>query len=177
MQLQWIDIAIIAVIGLSVLTGLFRGFVKELVALCVWILAIWLAFNYSQSLDPWLSKYIKEASARTAVGFIIILFATLLVGGVINAILSFILKRAGLSGTDKTLGMLFGFIRGVFIVALIMLAVRMTSLPYQQYSKESMLYARFDPVVDLLYSHLPEFIKKMKEVDKTENLIDTIPVV
>ncbi len=177
MQLQWIDIAIIAVIGLSVLTGLFRGFVKELVALCVWVLAIWLAFNYSQSLDPWLSKYIKEASARTAVGFVIILFATLLVGGVVNAILSFILKRAGLSGTDKTLGMLFGFIRGVFIVALIMLAVRMTSLPYQQYSKESMLYARFDPVVDLLYTHLPEFIKKMKEVDKTENLIDTIPVV
>lgn len=177
MQLQWVDIAIIAVIGLSVLTGLFRGFVKELVALCVWILAIWLAFNYSPSLDPWLSKYIKEASARTAVGFVIILFATLLVGGVINAILSFILKRAGLSGTDKTLGMLFGFIRGVFIVALIMLAVRMTSLPFQQYSKESMLYARFDPVVDLLYSHLPEFIKKMKEVDKSENVIDTIPVV
>ena len=42
MQLQWVDLAIIAVIGLSVLTGLFRGFVKELVALCVWILAIWL---------------------------------------------------------------------------------------------------------------------------------------
>ncbi|CEG56696.1 CvpA family protein [Legionella fallonii] len=177
MQLQWIDIAIIAVIGLSVLTGLFRGFVKELVALCVWVLAIWLAFNYSQSLDPWLSSYIKEASARTAVGFIIILFATLLVGGVVNALLSFILKRAGLSGTDKTLGMLFGFIRGVFIIALIMLAVRMTSLPYQQYSKDSMLYARFDPVVDLLYAHLPEFIKQMKAVDKTENVIDTIPVV
>jgi membrane protein required for colicin V production len=176
MQLQWVDIAIVVVIGLSVLTGLFRGFVKELVALCVWILAIWLAFNYSQSLDPWLSSYIKEASARTAIGFIIILFATLLVGGLINALLSFILKRTGLSGTDKTLGMLFGFIRGVFIIALIMLAVRMTSLPYQQYSKDSMLYARFDPVVDLLYAHLPEFIKQMKAVDKTENIIDTIPI-
>lgn len=173
MQLQWVDIIIIAVIGLSVLTGLFRGFVKELVALCVWILAIWLAFNYSQSLDPWLSSYIKEQSARTAIAFIIILFATLLVGGVINALLSFILKRAGLSGTDKTLGMVFGFIRGVFIVALIIVAVRMTSLPYQQYSQESMLYARFDPIVNLLYSHLPEFIKKMKAVDNSGNIIDT----
>lgn len=35
MQLQWVDIAIVAIIALSVLTGLFRGFVKELVALCV----------------------------------------------------------------------------------------------------------------------------------------------
>ncbi|BCA95281.1 colicin V biosynthesis protein [Legionella antarctica] len=179
-MLQWIDIAIIAAIGLSVLTGLFRGFVKELVALCVWILAFWLAYTYCQSLDPWLQSYIKEQSARTAIGFIIILFATLLVGGVVNAVLSFILKRAGLSGTDKTLGMLFGFMRGVFIVALIMVAVKMTSLPYQEYSKESMLYARFDPAVDLLYAHLPEFIKKLKTVDTTENIaetvIDTVPV-
>ncbi|AMV14072.1 CvpA family protein [Legionella pneumophila serogroup 1] len=175
MQLQWVDIAIVAIIALSVLTGLFRGFVKELVALCVWILAIWLGFNYSQSLDPWLSSYIEEQSVRTAIGFIIILFATLFVGGVVNAILSFILKRAGLSGTDRTLGMGFGFLRGVFIVALIMVAVKMTSLPHQEYSQKSKLYARFDPVVALLYSHLPEFIKQVKTVDKTENIIDTVP--
>ncbi|HAT1727182.1 TPA: CvpA family protein [Legionella pneumophila] len=175
MQLQWVDIAIVAIIALSVLTGLFRGFVKELVALCVWILAIWLGFNYSQSLDPWLSSYIEEQSVRTAIGFIIILFATLFVGGVVNAILSFILKRAGLSGTDRTLGMGFGFLRGVFIVALIMVAVKMTSLSYQEYSQKSKLYARFDPVVALLYSHLPEFIKQVKAVDKTENIIDTVP--
>lgn len=175
MDLQWIDLGIIAVIALSVLTGLFRGFVKELVALCVWVLAIWLGFHYSESLDPWLRPYIQEQSARTAVAFIIILFTTLFAGGVVNAILSFILKRAGLSGTDRTLGMGFGFVRGVFIVALIMVAVRMTSLPYEEYSKKSKLYSRFDPVVTLVYGHLPEFIKQMKSVDKTENIIDTVP--
>lgn len=175
MQLQWVDIAIIAVVTLSVLTGLFRGFVKELVALCVWILAIWLGFHYSQSLDPWLKSYIQEQSARTAVAFIIILFATLFAGGVVNAILSFVLKRAGLSGTDRTLGMVFGFLRGIFIVALIMVAVKMTSLPYEQHAKDSALYARFDPVVALIYDHLPDFIKQMKAVDKSEPIIDTTP--
>lgn len=176
MQLQWLDLAIIAVIGLSVLTGLFRGFIKELVALCAWAMAIWLAFNYAQSLDPWLKSYIQEQSARTAVGFIIILFAALLAGGVVNALLSFILKRSGLSGTDKTLGMLFGFLRGVFIVALVMVAVRMTSLPYQQYAKDSMFYARFDPVVNLIDAHLPEFIKQMKKTQAASlDIIDTIP--
>ena len=128
-----------------------------------------------QSLDPWLSSYIQEQSARTAVAFIIILFATLFAGGVVNAILSFILKRSGLSGTDRTLGMGFGFIRGVFIVALLMVAVKMTSLPYQQYSQESKLYAQFDPVVEVLYSHLPELIQKVKTVDTSENIIDTAP--
>lgn len=175
MQLQWIDIAIIGVIGLSVLTGLFRGFVKELVALCTWILAIWLGFKYSHDLDPWLQSYIQEQSARTAIAFIIVLFATLLAGGVVNAILSFILKRAGLSGTDRTLGMGFGFLRGVFIVALIMVGIKMTSLPYQEYAQKSTLYARFDPVVAVIYGHLPEFIKQMKTVDKSEQLIDVSP--
>lgn len=175
MLLQWVDIAIVTVIGLSVLTGLFRGFVKELVALCTWILAIWLGFHYSESLDPWLSSYIQDKSARTAVAFVLILFATLLVGGIINATLSFILTRAGLSGTDRTLGMGFGFLRGIFIVALIMLAVKMTSLPYDQYSKDSVLYARFDPLVTWLYGQLPEFVKQVKTVDKSENLIDTVP--
>lgn len=174
-MLQWVDIGIIAIIGLSVLTGLFRGFVKELVALCVWALAIYLAYHYSGELDPWLQKYIQDKSARTAVGFIIILFGTLLVGGIINAVLSFILKRAGLSGTDRTLGMVFGFVRGVFIVGIIMVAVKLTSLPVEQYSKDSTLYAKFDPLVTWLSGYMPEFIKTVKKVDKTEHLIDVVP--
>ena len=174
MQLQWVDIGIIAIVSLSVLTGLFRGFVKELVALCIWILAIWLAFHYSANLDPWLSTYIQEKSARTAVAFVIIILGTLLVGGVINALLSFILKRAGLSGTDRTLGMVFGFLRGVFIVALIMVAVKMTSFPYEQYAKTSVLYARFDPLVDWLYGKMPDLIKRAKAFDPTDNVIDVV---
>ncbi|MFA6304086.1 MAG: CvpA family protein [Legionella sp.] len=174
MQLQWVDIGIIVIIGLSVITGLFRGFVKELVALCVWVLAIWLGIHYSQSLDPWLKNYIQEPSARTAIGFVAILFGTLLVGGIINTILSFILKRSGLSGTDRTLGMGFGFLRGVFIVALIMVAVKMTSFPYEEYARNSVLYARFDPVVALLYAHMPDFVKQVKAFDKSGNAIEAV---
>ncbi len=173
MQLHWVDIAIIAIVGLSVLTGLFRGFVKELIALCSWILAICFGFKYSSLLDPWLSPYIQEHSMRSAAAFILILFATLLLGGIVNAILSFILKRSGLNGTDRTLGMGFGFIRGVFIVALLMVAVKMTSLPYQEYEQKSKLYAHFDPVVAIIYEHLPDVIKQVKTVETKENIIDT----
>ncbi|CEK10871.1 CvpA family protein [Legionella hackeliae] len=166
MQWYWVDLLIIAVIGLSVLTGLIRGFVKELIALAVWVLAIWMAFNYSQELDPWLQKYIQDKTARTVTAFIAILIATLIVGGIVNALLSFILKRSGLSGTDRILGMGFGFVRGVFIVALIMLVIRMTSLPYQEYAGNSMLYAKFEPVVNWLYDLMPQVVKQMKVFDK-----------
>lgn len=165
---HWIDYVIIAVIGLSILTGLFRGFVKELIALCVWILAIWLAFTYSQTAAPWLQSYIQDKTARTAVAFVAILLATLIVGGLINALLSFILHRSGLSGTDRILGMAFGFVRGVFIVALVMLVVKMTSVPDKDYRSQSYLYAKFDPLVNWLYGFTPEFIKKMNVLDKSD---------
>jgi membrane protein required for colicin V production len=173
MQLHWVDLLIIAVIALSILTGLIRGFVKELIALAVWILAIWFAFNYSQSLDPWLQKYIADKTTRTITAFMVILIGVLIAGGIVNAILSFILKQSGLSGTDRLLGMVFGFVRGVFIIALLMVAIKMTSAPYEQYAQNSLLYSKFDPIVNWLYNLMPDFIKKAKLFEKNNLQVPT----
>lgn len=166
MSWYWIDCVIIGIIGLSVLTGLFRGFIKELIALCIWVLAIWLAFTYSPVIDPWFAPYVHDKTARAAVGFVVILLVTIIAGGLFNALLSFILHRSGLSGTDRLLGMGFGFVRGVFMVALIMLVVKMTAMPYQNYSQQSRLYAKFDPLVNWLYGYMPHFIKQVSLFDK-----------
>lgn len=166
--LHWVDYAIIVVIGISVLTGLFRGFVKELIALGVWVLAIWLAVTYSQLVSSWLISYINDPSVRIAVSFVATLVLTLIAGGLFNAFLSFILHRSGLSGTDRVLGMGFGLVRGLFIVALLMLVVKMTSLPYEYYRAQSFLYAQFDPMVNWLYGYTPQFIKQMKVIESHE---------
>lgn len=175
MSLHWLDYVILGIIGLSVLTGLFRGFVKELIALCVWILAIWLAYRYSAVFEVWLQPYFQDKTARTVASFVAILLGTLIVGGVFNAMLSFILRRSGLSGTDRILGMGFGFVRGVFMVALMILVMQMTSLPYQKYSEQSRLYAKFTPVVHWLAGFVPQWIQQMKALDKNEELIDIKP--
>ena len=163
---HWVDYVIIAVIGLSVITGLFRGFVKELIALSVWVLAIWLALNYSQIVSIWFTSYIADQTVRTVAGFVVILVVVVIAGGLVNALLSFILHRSGLSGTDRLLGLGFGFVRGVFIVTLLMLVVKMTSMPYQEYERQSLLYSQFNPLVNWLYGYTPDFIKHMKVFDK-----------
>jgi membrane protein required for colicin V production len=165
MEWHWVDYVIMGVIGLSVITGLFRGFVKELIALVVWGLAIWLAYSYSQNVDQYLQPYIHDKHIRLAASFIGVLLATLIAGAIVNAILSFILSRSGLSGTDRLLGMGFGLVRGVFIVALIMLVVKISDVTVEDYSKKSKLYANFDPLVSLMYSYVPDYIihKKVPE--------------
>lgn len=165
-MLHWVDLSILAIILLSVITGLARGFVKELLALCIWALAIWLAYNHSQSLDPLLQKYLQDPMVRAIAGFVLVLISTLVLGGIINAILGFIMKRSGLSGTDRILGMGFGFIRGVFLVAVIMVVIKMTSLPHELYAKESRLYAQFDPLVAWIHDLMPDLIKKVQVLDQ-----------
>ena len=169
MPWHWLDYVIIAVIGLSVLTGLFRGFIKELIALCVWILAIWLAYSYSSALDPWLTHYVQDKTARTVIAFIAILLATIIVGGIFNALLSFILRSTGLSGTDRLLGMAFGLVRGVFIVALIMVVVKMTSDPQKSYVSQSRIYPTLEPLVSWVYGYMPGLIKQIKVFDKNDH--------
>lgn len=172
MQGHWIDFTIIVIVALSVLTGLFRGFVKELVALSVWALAIWLAYHYSSTAAVWFEAYIQDNTMRTVVAFIAILFTTLIIGGVINAILSYILKRTGLSGTDRSLGLIFGLVRGVCLVAILMVGVKMTSLPYDTYAKESVLYGKFDPLVAKFQGYMPNFIQQVKAIDVDNHLGD-----
>lgn len=161
----WIDCAIAIIIGLSIITGLFRGFVKELIALSVWGLAIWLASKYCQTFSVWVQPYISDKTACMVVTFIIILVAVLLSGAIVNTIISLILNRSGLSGIDRLLGMGFGFVRGVFIVALLMVVVKMTSLPAEEYREKSRFYAQFDGLVDKLYGYAPAVIKELAKLD------------
>lgn len=166
MALHWFDYFIIAVIGLSVITGLFRGFVKELIALCIWVLAIWLALTYAHILDSWLVAYIKDSTARIAASFVIILLATLIVGGLLNALLSFILSKSGLSGTDRLLGMGFGFIRGAFIVSLLIVVIEMVGIVHQDYAKQSVLYPKFKPLVSWLAKFMPDVLQQVRKLDE-----------
>lgn len=166
---ETIDYIILGVIGLSVITGLFRGFVKESVALVVWIVAIWCAYHYAAVVETWLKPYVDDTSVRTIISFVVILVAVVLFGAILNALLSFVLHRTGLSGTDRLLGMLFGFARGIFIVALVILVLNMTSLAKKEdYAHHSVLYTKFDPLVQWLSSMMPSLIKQASFFDKEE---------
>ena len=162
---NWVDIAILVMIGLSMLTGLIRGFVKELIALGIWVLAFWLAFHYTASTEIWLQAYIKDSSTRKIIGFVIIVFATLISGGIVNGALGFILKRSGLSGTDRLLGMAFGFVRGVFVVSLMLVILNLTPIPHDEYFSTSTLYPRFDPLINWINSHIPNVIKQAQWIE------------
>lgn len=148
MPFTLVDWAIVAIIAISALISLSRGFVKEALSLVTWIIAGAVAWMFGGSLSEYLAGYIETPSARVIAGCAIMFVATLIVGAMINYLIGELVRVTGLSGTDRFLGMAFGAARGVLLVVV---AVGLLSLgPVQQdgWWKESQLVPKFLLVAD-----------------------------
>lgn len=113
-MLNWADWAIIAILGISMVISLMRGFVREAMSLVVWIAAVVVALVFYQQLAPLMSELVSTPSLRYLVAWLILFLGVLLVGGLINFLLARLVSASGLSGTDRLLGLVFGALRGLW---------------------------------------------------------------
>jgi len=150
--LDWIIVAVVLVSGgISVI----RGFVKEAISLATWVLAFWVALVFAAKLALLLPASLESPTLRWLTAAVSLFMTTLLVGGLANFLLSTLVERTGLSGTDRALGVVFGILRGIVIVALLVLVGGETSLRAEQWWTESSLRPYFDPVADWMKTHYP----------------------
>lgn len=152
----WFDIAIIAVIVLSALISLIRGFVKEFISLATWLIAGFIALTYYMVLAELLVPYIESPTISQAVAFAVLFITTLIVGAIINYMVSQLVTKTGLSGTDKTLGVLFGAARGVLIISMIVLFAGLTPMPEESWWQESILVENFKNIALWIKDLLPQ---------------------
>ncbi|OGV26574.1 MAG: hypothetical protein A3F18_06265 [Legionellales bacterium RIFCSPHIGHO2_12_FULL_37_14] len=153
-----VDYIIVGVIGLSTLTGMLRGFFKELISLMAWILAICLAIKYTAAIAYHLSGFIADNTLRNVISFIGIIVVTLFLGMFVNVVLGLLLQHSGLRVSDRVIGLGFGFARGVVIVALIILIVGMSGFNLQPYQNQSTLFNYFNPIVLWMTKYVQPFI-------------------
>ena len=135
--MAWIDLVIIGIISLSALISLIRGFVKESISLVTWVVAGILALRYYAPMAELLEPFVNSVNLRQWVGGGILFVATLIVGAIVNFIVSQLVSKTGLSGTDKALGVVFGAARGVLIVTMIVLLASLTPMPEAPWWQES----------------------------------------
>lgn len=121
--MNWADFVLLAILLVSSLISIKRGFVKEALALAGWVAAFVIAMLFSPSLSSLLSGSIESPSVRNMVAFGTLFAATLIVAAMANYLISEVVKMTGLSGTDRMFGMIFGLVRGIIIVMAILLLV------------------------------------------------------
>ena len=135
-----IDWIIMAVLLVSTLISIKRGFVKEALSLATWVAAIIVSRLFASQVSPLLVGAIEMTSMRLGVAYVLLFVGTLIVGALLNNLIGEAVKMTGLGGTDKFLGMFFGFARGS-VVILVMVAGLYYLVPVEEDSwwKDSLL--------------------------------------
>lgn len=154
-QWVWVDYAIAVIIGFSALIGLVRGFIKEAFALVTWGSAIFVGVKYNAEVALLLQQSISFPSARMALAFAILFFATLILGAIINFLLSELVNKTGLSGSDRIIGVCFGLIRGALVVVVLIMLAGLTPIPNDPWWKQSLLIPPFQSLALWLKEHIP----------------------
>lgn len=153
--MNWVDYFILGLIGLSLLVSLWRGFVKEALSLITWIAAFLVALNFSDLLADRLTPWIELPSMRAAAAIAGLFIVVLIVGGLINFLIGELVKKTGLSGTDRVLGTVFGVARGVIIVGVLVMLAGLTALPQDPWWQDSALLPHFERLALWLADFLP----------------------
>jgi membrane protein required for colicin V production len=164
--MQWIDWAILIVIGLSAGISLLRGFVREALSLAGWILAFLVAKNFYQDFSSLLNNHIDTPSLKYAVSWAALFVLTLTISGLVNYILSNLIEKAGLSGMDRIMGMAFGALRGVLLVSVVVILLReFMPVKEDKWWKNSQLIPHVEILADWFYEKvddvLPEVTAKL----------------
>ena len=154
------DLIILSIIVLSVVVSLMRGFVKEAMSLAGWLVALWISMTFSSGMAELFGSSIKDPTLRLLAAFVSLFVLSLIVGSIINFFASQLVQRAGLTGVDRTIGGVFGLLRGVLLVTIIVMLLGLTTLPKESWWDESFLMFRFEAIATWLKDLLPNDIAR-----------------
>ena len=176
--MNYIDIIIAILVLLASIKGFSRGFIKELVSVVSLVLGIYLAVKFSGLVEEYLIENLKDYKEFVSIiSFVIVFLIVFLSLKLAGIVISKLAKQLQLNFLNKLLGMLFGSIKALLIISIILFELQHLGetfgvvFPKKQIEK-SLLYK---PVVNLIPTISPIAKQKCKEIQEDYNFNDSIP--
>lgn len=158
--MNWVDFFILGILGISMLISVWRGFTHEALSLAGWVLAVWIAVSFAHNLEGLLRTHIETPSLRLIIAFAILFLLTLMVAGLVTHLAVQLIKKTGLTGTDRVVGILFGLARGGVIVTVLVLLAGFTAMPRDPWWHQSLLLHYFEHTALWVRGWLPPDLAK-----------------
>lgn len=127
-MLTAVDWILLAVLGLSMLLGLWRGLVQEVLSLAGWVAAFFVAQIYAPKAAAWLPMEGSSQMLRYAAGFVTVFIAVLIATVLVSWMVKKLVSAVGLGPLDRLLGSLFGLLRGMVVLLAVTVVVGMTPM-------------------------------------------------
>ena len=164
-----VDIAIIIAVLASVLVGVIRGIVREAIAMATLLLAIWAALHLGPYAGGWLGGTMGSTEIEMWAGRFLVFVIILAIGGLLGWGVSKIVRLAGLTGTDRSLGGVFGFARAVVLAGLFALLGRYAAFDAERWWLESRLIPYAETVADWIEVMAPKGMEMLQPGDRLDD--------
>ena len=145
-----LDFTLIGTLAISTVIGFFRGFVSEILSLLVWVMAFWATFSFDNNLSVYFLSSIESEVSRVWLSRLLILVMVLLIGGIVNKLLSKIVSWK-FSG-NLFFGTLFGFFRGLVLITIIILLLEDTRFYSEPWVQDAMLLEYAENISNFFYN-------------------------
>ena len=145
-----LDFTLVGTLAISTVIGFFRGFVSEILSLLVWVMAFWATFSFDNNLSVYFISSIESEVSRIWLSRLLILVMVLLIGGIVNKLLSKIVSWK-FSG-NLFFGTLFGFFRGLVLITIIILLLEDTRFYSEPWVQDAMLLEYAENISDFFYN-------------------------
>lgn len=159
------DYAVLTIVGLSIIFSVMRGMVREVLAILGWVAAFYVGRTYTNQLLPMMPADIPTESLRVLAAFLVLFLATLLLASLLGIAISAIFKKIGLGWLNRLLGALFGVVRGLLIVCVLVFLAGLTEVPKDARWRNAMFSAPIEALVISMLPWIPENIAKHVKYD------------
>src|SRR5437588_548436 len=118
MPITLLDIILIGVMLISGLLAMIRGFMREILSIAAWLIAAVVTLYFYAKLLPFAKSYFNNDIIAAAVVVGGTFLITLLIISVMTVRFSDMVLDSRIGALDRTLGFLFGLVRGLIIVVI-----------------------------------------------------------
>jgi membrane protein required for colicin V production len=158
--LHGLDIAMAVLLGLSVIVGLWRGLVFELMSLVGWVVAYLVAVRFSGHVGPFLPIGEPGSPLNHAASLVVTFVAALMVWALVARLLQMLISATPLTFIDRTLGGAFGLLRGLVLLLLVVTAMSLTPTGRSAWWNQSRGVQLLGVIVEGLRPMMPPHIQR-----------------